>query len=150
MDNLKSKQQILEELMSGLNFVTTFNCIGLGNASTKSDLWILIRKIFKEELEEKSKLEELKEVELWEQISEAFAFRGDKYSGFQLNNIEEEKYSTIQQEYKLELKKMISQCKNMYYLSNLRGYKYYPVFWDFNTVFEINNQWYIVYGLASD
>ncbi len=150
MDKLKSLQKVLEKLMSGLNFATTFNCIDFGYASTQTDLWISIQKAFKEELEEQSQLEKIEEEQLWEQISEAFAYRGDINSGFQLNDIAEENYIQTQREYKLELRKFIEQSKSLFYLSDLRGNMYYPVFWDFNVVFEIENHWYIIYGLASD
>lgn len=150
VEKLKSHQRKLENLMSGLNFVSTFNYIELGHANIQADLWMLIQKTFKDELEKESQLVNIKEEELWEKISEAFAYRGDKHSGFQLSSIEEENYSELQEEYKLELQKLIEQSRSIYYLSNLRGNMYYPVFWDFNLVFDINNNWYIVYGLASD
>jgi len=40
MNNLKSLQTVLEKLMSGLNFAATLNCIDLGHATNKADLWI--------------------------------------------------------------------------------------------------------------
>ena len=136
--------------MTGLNFVTVFELVELGFAKSESELWTLLEKVFEEELTADSKLEQINTVDLFDEISEAFMYRGDRHSGFQVSGQMEKLLNELQQEYKSELRLIIKRSQKYLYLSNLRGNKYYPVFWDYNLIFEIENKWFFIFGLSSD
>lgn len=150
MERIKKLNKILENKMTGINYVTEWDIIELGSAYNLQDLKNKVYAVLPDSKEVAIEFERTNLTEFWNAINTGFYFRGDSAAGMNLNTLEEENLNVIQDEYKTELKFFLKQSNEIYTFNFEDCLPLYPVFWGFCFVIGNWQNWYLIYGVSSD
>ena len=140
----------LEYLLVGINYQTTFEFVSLGKAKNLDEADVLFKKAFPkaEDLQKVAKPIELNR--FWNCIDTGLEYRGNTSSGIKTNEAYEKAISKTAQAYKSALNKSIDTNSQLFEYRSDIGIPDYPVFWAFRLLFTYQDNWYFIYGSASD
>lgn len=141
----------LENLMYGHNYQVTFgvnlfmDCYNFDNFRGK------LKQLYKDSKPDKVQPIPLTEKEFWEDIDNAFRFRGDSIAGLTLSESKADILEKEQAKYKAFIKQFIDEESKIYSYPDEEVIPAYAVFWDFRfIVFAKENKCLFIFGAASD
>lgn len=141
----------LESRMAGLNYCTTFGMDVFDHCTTLPDLYARLKKLYPDLKPEKRPAVPQTQSEFWELVNGGLDYRGDGGSGMRLTQKEEDILKIEQGDYKLIIRRYLTERTKIFYYSDEDGIPFYVVQWGFAFILLNEDRPSVfMYGAASD